>query len=80
MDREGVYKKFLHLLQARVRQLKVRSPGEAEEFFLSRIDDANPIKEFLLLQAQREDYRNIEDRLRAMLESDLEGGKSDEAI
>ena len=80
MDREEVYKKLLYVLQARVRQLKVRSPGEAEEFFLSRIDDANPINELLLLQAQREDYRNIEDRLCAMLESDLEGGKSDEAI
>lgn len=72
MDREEVYEKLLDILRARVRQLKVRSPGEAEEFFLSRIEDANPIKELLLLQAQREDYRNIESRLREKLDSEME--------
>ncbi len=71
MDREGVYKELLRLLQARVRQLRVRSPGEAEEFFVARIEDANPIKELLLLQAQREDYRNIEGRLRENLDSEM---------
>jgi len=71
MDREEVYEKLLYVLRARVRQLKVRSPGEAEEFFLSRIDDANPIKDFLLLQAHSEDYRNIEDRLRENLDSEV---------
>ena len=71
MDRDGVYKKLLHLLQARVGQLKVRSPGEAEEFFLARIEDENPIKELLLLQAQRENYRNIEDMLREKLDSEV---------
>jgi hypothetical protein len=73
MDREGIYEKLLYILRARVRQLKVRSPGEAEEFFLSRIEDANPIKELLLLQAQREDYRNIESRLREKLDSEMGG-------
>jgi hypothetical protein len=71
MDREEVYEKLLDVLQARVRQLKVRSPGEAEEFFLARIEDVNPIKELLLLQAQREDYHNIEGRLREKLDREM---------
>ena len=71
MDREEVYEKLLYVLQGRVRQLKVRSPGEAEEFFLTGIEDANPIKELLLLQAQREDYHNIEGKLREKLDSEM---------
>jgi len=71
MDRKEGYGKLLYVLRARVRQLKVRSPGEAEEFFLARMEDANPIKDLLLLQAQREDYRNIESRLREELDSEM---------
>ena len=71
MHREEACEKLLCVLRARVRQSKVRSPGEAEEFFLARIEDTNPIKELWLLQAQREDYRNIESRLRGILDSGM---------
>lgn len=78
MDKEKVCKRLLYVLQARVRQLKarpsskkVRPPGEAEKFFLSRVEDTNPIKELLFMQSQGENYRKIESRLSEVLETDL---------
>ncbi|MFW6116932.1 MAG: hypothetical protein ACOC6F_04320 [bacterium] len=72
-DKEDVYRELLHVLLARMGQLKVKSPGEAEKFLLSTVSDANPVKELLVLQSQGADYQSIEEHLRRKLEADIEG-------
>jgi hypothetical protein len=68
-----IYRDLLQVLQARIDQFKVKSPGEAERFFLSKISETNPIKELLLLQLQGEEYQSIERRLCQMLKDDIDG-------
>jgi hypothetical protein len=72
-DKESVYRKLLRVLGARVDQLKVKSPGEAEDFLLSRVSDANPIKELLILQSKGAAYHRIEERLRQKLKAGIGG-------
>jgi hypothetical protein len=71
MDENTERSKLLSLLKQYIENKKVKSPGEAENLFLSRIDSKNSIKQIIILKSQGSENQELREELIRKIEGKM---------